>query len=185
MNLFSRNLSLIFKTFLYQIVMSIFGLMMYGATSRIRILLIVGSICVIAFFIYIMFSQMYQQGSKNCEYDIAHQTSSPLFVGFVFALIAFLPTIIASTVSIFMPPFAPDGNVLSEAGYIFYLINKTFLQGMYTSLHNAIVPTVAHTDALNAQPMLHLISAIPGIIVCGVAYLVGYLRFRSEKKKAD
>lgn len=182
MNLFSKNIPLILKTFLYQIVISILGMMMYTAVSRNTALMIIGQISVLLFFFYIMWSQMYQQGAKNAEFSLSHQTPSSPFAGILFALIAFLPTILASLWTIISPPFAPNGEVLSAAGHIPYLLNKCFLMGMYSGIHQTLVPTVQGTDALNAQCILHLLSAIPGILVCSVGYAVGHIRFLSNKK---
>lgn len=179
MKLFSSNFGLIFKTFLYQIVMSLFGFMMYGATYRISFLLIIGSTIVIVFFHYIMVTQMYQKGAKNAEYDIAHKSSSPIWIGFVFALIAFVPTILLSVLSMVFPPFLANGDPAGN-GYAFYLINKFFFQGMYQSIHQWIIPAQSGTAVLNGLCIWHLISVIPGIISCGIGYLVGYLRFRKS-----
>ena len=59
MNVFSRNAGLMLKTFLYQVVMSLFGFMMYGATYKIPFLLIVGQATIVLFFFYILTTQMY------------------------------------------------------------------------------------------------------------------------------
>jgi len=182
MNVFSRNIGLICKTFLYQIVMSIFGLMMYGATNQNAFLLILGAASVILFFLFIMSSQMFQAGGKNCEFDRAHGQKSSPFLGFLFALVAFLPTILLCLWSISFPPFAANGDPLGT-GYIPFLLNKSFLQGMYVSIHQACIPTVQGTDALNSQPLLQLFSTIPGILFAGAGYWIGYRSFTKEKKK--
>jgi hypothetical protein len=160
--------------------MSLFGAMMYGATSANRFLLVIGAICVIAFFMYIMFSQMYKKGWKNHEFDMAHNTNSSCLWGFVFALIGFLPAILMSLYTMIFPPFTATGDMAGNS-YIVYLLNKSFLQGMYISIHQHIVPTVQGTNSLNAQCILHLISALPGIICCGVGYIIGYFRFHNDR----
>ena len=180
MAFFSRNIGLILKTFLYQIVMSIFGFMIYGATYKNTILLIVGQVTVALFFFYIMVTQMFEKGSKNCEYDRCHGESSSMAAGFLFALIAFLPTIILSVISLIAPPFAADGNILNGGGYVAYLMNKSFLQGMYSGIHQILVPPVQGTDVLNGQCLWFLVGAIPGWLICGVSYLIGYRQFKKN-----
>lgn len=187
MNLFSRNSGLLVKTFLYQVVMSLFGFMMYGATYKIPFILAVGQITVVLFFFYIMSSQMYQGGGKACEYDYAHKSSSSPAAGFLFALIAFLPTILLAVVSIITPPYAAP-EVTNTAGYLSYLGNHTFLQGMYVGITQTVFPTAAGiaadkmADAINSRCYLHLVGAIPGILACGISYLIGYKNFLKDKK---
>lgn len=191
MNQFSRNAGLILKTFLYQVVMSLFGFMMYGATYRIPLLLVVGQTTIVLFFLYIMSSQTYQSGAKSCEYDRSHGTKSNPWAGFLFMLIAFLPTIVLAIVSVLIPPFPADGAT-NTAGYLSYLGNHTFLQGMYVGITQYIYPTssggaaealmLANAEAINSRCLIHLFGAIPGILAGGIGYLVGFLQFSKEKK---
>ena len=189
---FSRNIGLIVKTLLYQIVMSIFGFMMYSATHSNVFLLVAGQAMVILFFLYIMFSQTLQSGGKMREYDHAHSISSSPAAGFLFAFIAFLPTILLSAWTTIYPPFAANGTP-SSIGYIPFLLNKSFLQGMYLGVAQAIFPTAAtgatdaliaeNANALNSQALLYLFGALPGMITCGLGYLIGYLRFDKKPNK--
>jgi hypothetical protein len=184
--LFSRNYGLIVKTFLYQIVMSLFGFMMYGATYKVPFLLILGQVTVVLFFFYIMASQMYQGGAKMCEYDISHAHTSSPYAGFLLALIAFLPTFLLAAVSLAIPPYAAGGET-NTAGYLSYLCNHTFLQGMYVGITQEIFPTAAggadtalmqaNMAAINSRCILHLFGAIPGFLIGGIGYLIGYKRF--------
>lgn len=160
--------------------------MMYGATYKIPILLLVGQGTVILFFFYIMASQMYQGGAKMCEYDISHSHSSSPFAGFLFAFLAFLPTLLLAVLSLAVPPYAEGGNT-NTAGYLSYLCNHTFLQGMYVGITQKIFPTaaggadealmLANAAAINSRCLLHLVGAIPGFLIGGLSYLVGYKRF--------
>ncbi len=189
MNWFTRNAGLILKTFLYQIVMSLFGFMMYGATYKISLLLIIGQCTVVLFFFYIMSSQMYQSGAKTCEYDHGHGTGSSPAAGFLFAAIAFLPTFILALVSVIVPPFAESG-ASNTAGYLSYLCNHTFLQGMYVGITQTVYPTAAggasealaaaNAAAINSRCILHLFGAVPGILAGGIGYLIGYLNFKRK-----
>ncbi|MBR5295941.1 MAG: hypothetical protein IKU24_05070 [Clostridia bacterium] len=191
MSSFSRNLGLILKTFLYQIVMSLFGFMMYGATYKIPFLLIIGQLTVVLFYFYTLCSQMYQGGAKTCEYDNAHKEKSSALAGFLFALIAFLPTICLAVISTVSPPFASDGAT-NTAGYLSYLGNHTFLQGMYVGITQHLFPTVsggasdavsfANIASINSRCFVHLFGALPGIFASGISYFVGYRNFKREKK---
>ncbi len=191
MNLFSRNAGLILKTFLYQIVMSLFGFMMYGATYKIPFLLVIGQATVILFYFYILITQMYQGGAKASEFDLSHKKNSSALAGFLFALIAFLPTFILAMISVSSQPYTSEG-ITNTAGYLSYLGNHTFLQGMYVGITQHIFPTVsggandalnfANMASINARCFLHLFGAIPGILASGLSYLVGYKSFRKEKK---
>ncbi len=160
--------------------------MMYGATYKIPFLLIVGQATVILFFFYIMSSQMYQGGAKMCEYDISHsQKSSPL-AGFLLVLIAFLPTFLLAAISLLIPPYTATGDT-QTAGYLSYLCNHTFLQGMYVGITQEIFPTSAggadpalmakNIVAINSRCILHAFGALPGFLIGGFSYLIGYKRF--------
>ncbi len=194
MHQFQRNTGLMVKTFLYQIVMSLFGIMMYSVTHKNPFLFYLGQGTVILFFLYIMSSQMYQYGAKSCEYDWAHKCSSSPLLGFVFALIAFLPTLLASAWTLITPPFDLQG-VAVPSGYVPFLLNKTFLQGMYIGISQTLYPTVAggtsqalaaaNGVALNSQCLIHLLSSLPGVLFSGVFYWIGYNGFRKNKKKKD
>lgn len=182
-----RNSSLIFKTFLYQIVMSLFGMMMFGAVQKVPLINIIGSAIIIFFFHYIMVSQMYRAGSKNCESDCAHKLSSFAWAGFLFALIAFIPTILMSTYSLFFPPFSELGEKTNGYPYLNYLLNKTFFQGMYASVFQWFAPTsgtydaVGNANSILIQVKIFAFTAIPGILSSGFGYLAGYLNFKKEK----
>ena len=190
MNFFAKNSGLMLKTFLYQVVMSLFGFMMYGATYRIPLLLTIGQATVILFFYYIMASQMYQSGAKNCEYDAGHGQSTSPAAGFLFAVVAFLPTVILAVVSVLCPPFAADG-MTNTAGYLSYLGNHTFLQGMYVGITQTLFPTAAggasqalteaNAAAINSRCFIHLFGALPGILISGIGYVIGYLNFKKNK----
>ncbi len=192
MNLFRRNSGLMLKTFLYQVVMSLFGFMMYSSTYRIPFLLVIGQITVIIFFFYIMGSQTFQAGAKSCEYDIGHNTSSSPFAGFLFALISFSPTIILAIISIICPPFI-QSDVPNTAGYLSYTCNHVFLQGMYVGITQTLFPTAAggaadalaaaNAAAINSRCLIHLFGAIPALLASGIGYWIGYRGFSKSKKK--
>ena len=192
MNIFARNAGLILKTFLYQIVMSLFGFMMYSATYKIPFLLVIGQITVVLFYFYILTTQMYQGGAKQSEYDLSHKEKSSALAGFLFALIAFLPTFVFAIISVCSQPFTAEGAT-NTAGYLCYLGNHTFLQGMYVGITQHIFPTVsggandalnfANMASINARCFLHLFGAVPGILASAISYFVGYRSFRKEKKE--
>ncbi len=192
MNQFTRNSGLIMKTFLYQIVMSFFGIMMYTATSSNTLLLVVGQSTVILFFLYIMSYQSYQFGFKSAEYDRAHKTLSSPALGFLLSLLAFLPTMILSVWTVIVPPFLENGEAQS-LGYVPFLLNKTFLQGMFVSIGQWIFPSqaggaaealaAANAAALNHQCYVHLIGALPGFLASGLGFFIGHRRFSNDKKE--
>ena len=190
MSLFSKNAGLILKTFLYQIVMSLFGFMMYGATYKIPFLLVIGQLTVVLFYFYILCSQMYQGGAKMCEHDLAHKEKSSAFAGFLFAVIAFLPTICLAVISTVSPPFSADG-LTNTTGYLSYLGNHTFLQGMYVGITQSLFPTVsggasdaitlANISSINSRCFIHLFGALPGILASGISYFIGHRNFQKVK----
>ena len=192
MNQFTKNSELILKTFLYQIVMSFFGIMIYSATSSNTLILIVGQSTVVLFFLYIMSSQSYRAGFKSAEFGRAHGIASPPALGFLLTLIAFLPTIALSLWAVLFPPFLANGEA-QGMGYVPFLLNKTFLQGMYIGIVQWIFPTqaggssdalaIANALALNRQCYLYLAGAIPGFLASGLGYFIGHVRLSKDSSK--
>ena len=188
MSSWKRGRDLIWKTFLYQIVMSFFGVMMYSVTYQNTVLFILGQIAVLAFYGFILVSQTMQKAGRIAEYDHRnHLKTSPL-MGFALCGLGFVPTLFLSLINLIWRPFTETGAANSFALAVFQ-INKTFQQGMYVGLYQRIFPPVdtslyaasevgaANAAALNAQAGLMPLAVIPGILLCGFAYVYGYKHF--------
>ncbi len=184
MNFWKRSADYIGKTFLYQIVMSFFGIMMYEATQFNLVLYIIGTLCVLAFYAYILISQSLQKGAKMAEFDHRNKVDSSPFAGFFLSFAAFLPTIVLSAVSCIAPPYYADG---SGRNVVPYILNRCFLQGMHLGVLQKLFPTTAegaaaevaaaNAAAANSQAPYLLLLALPWILLCGLSYLYGYKRF--------
>ena len=61
---------------------------------------------------------------------------------------------------------------------------------MYCGITQTLAPTSVNAaaadnaDAINLRCIYHLVGAIPGIIACGIGYLVGYKNFLKDKKSS-
>lgn len=183
--MFQKFKGMAIKTFLYQIVMSFLGFMLFSALSANPFLKILAIIISISFYWYILFSQTSEIGQKISESDIAHKTNTPLWSGFIAAAVSFIPTAIMSIISIIS---LPSQNGI---GYISFLLNKLLLQGMYIGIAQKIYPTdqqmsaIQNAASLDKQSYLFLIFIIPGILVCGSAFIYGYKKFSQKKKDKE
>ncbi|MBQ3865552.1 MAG: hypothetical protein II776_01525 [Clostridia bacterium] len=189
MSFIGRGKGLIFKTFLYQVVMSFFGIMMYTATFRNTALMVIGTVMVIAFYLFIFFRQSMQAGSKECEYGIAHRSNTSPWSGCLLVLLGFLPMIALSVWSVFQPPYLADGS--SGAAIVPFTVNKVLQQGVYQGVYQMLWPTVsgdagvgpANAAALNHQALLFPFAFLPGWIAGSAGYAVGWNRFKMDKKE--
>ena len=183
MSFMSRSVPLIIKTFLYQLVMSFFGIMMFTATSRNTALMVIGQILVIGFYLYIFFSQSMQAGSKECEYGIGHETKTTPWMGLIPILLGFVPMILLSVWGAIQPPFAPDGS--QSASYVPYLLNNLLQQGVYSGNYAHLFPAGDTAEqaaqAINARALLFTAAFLPGWIAGSLGYIYGWRRFTGSK----
>ncbi len=188
MGIWKRGRDLIWKTFLYQIVMSFFGVMMYSVTYQNTVLFILGQVAVLGFYGFILVSQTMQKAGRIAEYDHRNAVTTSPLSGFWLSALGFVPTFVLSAITFFLPPFTADGGSNSFALSVFQ-INKTFQQGMYVGIYQRIFPPAdaslyaasevgaANAAALNSQTSIMPLAVIPGILLCGFAYLYGYKHF--------
>ena len=189
----ARNRGLILKTFLYQVVMSFFGVMMYLATYRNAALFVIGQTAVILFSFYIFFSQSMQAGSKECEYGFAHkeEKSSPWF-GLLPVFLGFLPMIVLSLWNVFLPPYQASGEPGSIFAFGPFELNKVLQQGVFEGIYQVLFPTVSgdsgvaaeNAAALNAQARVFPFAFLPGWIAGSAGFAFGWFRFRGSGKNA-
>ena len=183
----SRSRPLILKTILYQLVMSFFGIMMFTATSRNAALLAVGQILVIAFYLYIFFSQSMQAGSKECEYGVGHGVGTSPWFGALPIFLGFVPMIVLSLWGALQPPFTPDGG--RSVSNVPYLLNNLLQQGVFRGVYQWLRPIAEGADqsaaaqSINAQAALFPYFFLPGWIAGSLGYAVGWFRFRGDEKE--
>jgi len=207
MSVWKRGRDLVWKTFLYQLVMSFFGIMMFGSTSWNAVLSIIGMIASLAFYAYILLSQAAKKGARMAEYDHRNQSPTSPFHGFWLSSLGFLPMAVMSLINKIFPPFEHPFS------YSVFQINRTFQHGMYLSIYDRIFPTAAaeganhesyasflssiaafsqKTDAaaanaaaLDAQAGIMIYFILPGILLSGLAYLWGYKNFTKGSVKGS
>ncbi len=178
----ARSRSLILKTFLYQLVMSFFGIMMYTATQSNTALIVIGQVMVIAFYLYIFFSQSMQAGSKECEYALGHKIKSSPWIGALPILAGFIPMIVLSLWGAVQPPCRADGSY--SASYAPYLLNNLLQQGVYQGIYSWLCPVKeAASESINARALLFPAAFLPGWIAGTLGYAFGWYRFKSDGKQ--
>ena len=180
----SRNRGLALKTFLYQLVMSFFGTMMFTATSRNQALLVIGQVMVIAFSLYIFFYQSMQAGSKECEFGIGHGVKTCAWAGILPVFLGFVPMILLSVWGALVPPVNADGGASSS--YVPYVINNLLQQGVYQGIYSMAYP-IAEGDlgqATNARALLFPFAFLPGFMAGSAGFAFGWFRFRKDGKKS-
>ncbi|HHX54563.1 MAG TPA: hypothetical protein GX704_06610 [Clostridiales bacterium] len=100
----------IFKMFLIQIGMTVFGLMLAMATVSSKSLLLAGGIFAILFYMYLLYSMVWEAGAKD-KIRIEHRNAEPQpWKGFAMSLVANIPNILLAVLIVIsfynIPKFA-------------------------------------------------------------------------------
>ncbi|MBQ8743228.1 MAG: hypothetical protein IJZ03_07650 [Clostridia bacterium] len=164
MDLYRKQGYQIVRLCLYQFGMTLFGLVVAMATRSPKALFIACGIFSALFYLYLIYSLVYELGQKDgLRIEAGRRTYKPL-TGFWLALAANSLNILLGILS-FIGKTVFDANGAAWAENLYGIANAAakFIQGMYVALLTLIM------DASYAN----LLTPIPGIIVCTVAYILG------------
>jgi hypothetical protein len=174
MEFFKSNGKLIFKTFMFQIVISLLGTMLGTATGSWSALRLVGTVFAVLVYFYIIGSQFWNKGSN----DFIKKTEryNPLF-GFLGGFFAFVPALVSILICCFLPMVDFDGNTTWV--FALFAVVKLLFMGVFFGFAATLYPTginstEAQIVAANAsQSFFFLWMIIPSVLVCGLCYVMG------------
>ncbi len=159
----------IFKLFLNQVAIALFGLALAfagGKTGGTSVRLW-SSIFSVLFYLFLLYASMWEVGAKDGIRATTRGESRGLWRGFVMSLCANGLNILLA-LCILPGMFAPTGSGLagfSAACSVFALL----IEGMYIGI--LAVPFM--DVALNAYAWSYILIIIPAVVVTGVAYILG------------
>ncbi len=164
---FSKYSYNMFKCFLNQFAISMFGLVLAIACGGIDSapLTIISSLGSIAFYLFLLYISMWDTGAKDKPAVDGGRAPKRPFTGALIALCANAPTFLFS-IFIMLGMLIPGG--LGGFGGLVVFVSH-FLNGMYTGLM-----TVNLFGApLNSYFVTWLLLPLPAIITCTLAYIAG------------
>ncbi len=177
MNCIKHNVSTIVKLILNHVVSGIYSLMLlliFYAVADGKYLL-VGSVISIVFYLYLVYSFMWNAGAKDSNSFYSKDIKSR--DGFLLITVATLPSIITNILACILSFFKSDVEFAEKASDmiypILYYVNYLFMQCMYSALF-----VVLNKGAADISPFWYLLSIIPAILVGGTAYRFGYHSYR-------
>ncbi len=177
---FSKHSYNIVKMFVNQIAISIFGFVLFAATSAAEIngsssvLTIVVSCASILFYLFLIYTMTWDLGAKDkIAVDVGKKPYKP-HTGLILALVANIPNyIIAIAYTIaypFMSAHAWAGNTAGIAQ-----TTSLFIQGMYRGVISSI--SIGSTQ-LSRFWWIYFIIIIPSLVTSWLGYFLGHKNFR-------
>ncbi len=165
MDHYKKNGYQVIRLCLYQFGMTLFGLVVAMATSSSDALILWTGVFSALFYLYLIYSLVYELGQKDgIRIEAGKRQYKPL-TGFVLSLAANSLNILLGILS-FVGKTVYDASAAEWAGQMYGIANTVakFIQGMYVGILKTFLMDVSFAN---------LLTPIPGIIVCTVAYILG------------
>jgi len=163
------------KMFITQFAVGLFGAVLALATSTHNVLIWVAGIGSILFYLFLIYVSAWEIGAKDrISIDLGKAKKRP-WIGFLISLFANLPNIVVALIYA-LCWFIGKG----EAGILtniaaFMRVVTLFIEGMYYGLMTAL------NIGVNNFWWAYFVMAIPAILVCGVAYILGTMNAKATK----
>ena len=177
---FSKHSYNIIKMFVNQIAISIFGFVLFAATSAAEIngsssaLTIVVSCASIIFYLFLIYTMVWDIGAKDkISVDVGKKPYKP-HTGLILALVANIPNyIIALAYTIAYPFMAEHAWAGNTAGIA--QTASIFIQGMYRGVISSIK---IGENQLSRFWWIYFIIIIPSLVTSWLGYFLGHKNFR-------
>ena len=157
------------SVFVYQFAISIFGNVLSLALVKNTILSIIVSILTILFNLFLIYTSIWDVGSKDKpSIDAGRITANP-YTGLYIALGSYIPMYIITAVYAVLLPVATkmEGTLTTICAYAKMAL--FLLNGSYTG----ILSIQIREQYLNNFWWMYFVVSIPTIVVCTVAYILG------------
>ena len=164
MDLYRKQGYQVVRLCLYQFGLTLFGLVVTMATRSHKGLFIGSGVFSALFHLYLIYNLVYELGQKDgIRIEAGKREYKPL-TGLWLALAANTLNILLG-ILVFVGGTVFDANGSAVAGQIHDVarVIAVFTQGMYNAAFNPIID----------QNYVYLLTPIPGLIVCALAYILG------------
>ncbi len=177
MEVIKSNASYLVKLFINHFVSGIYSLVLFivfmvAFGGKYAYL---GSIVSILFYLYLVYSFMWEAGSKRAVGF--NKNSIKVTDGALIITVASLPfyfTTLMSWILSFFKTGAEFAEKTVDVLYnVFFYINVFFSQSMYSGLFSQVFDGIPNTPSF-----MYLVSLLPGILVSALAYYLGSKHFR-------
>ena len=177
---FSKHSYNIIKMFVNQIAISIFGFVLFAATSAAEvngsssILTIVVSCCSILFYLFLIYTMTWDIGAKDkISVDVGKKPYKP-HTGLILALVANIPNYIIALAYTIAYPFMANHSWAGNTAGIAQTASL-FIQGMYRGLISSIS---IGSNKLSQFWWIYFIVIIPSLVASWLGYFLGHKNFR-------
>ena len=173
----------IFKMFLYQIAIALFGIALFSPTIKdgLETLNLVTSIFAIIFYLFLIYVLTWEIGAKDrVSVDAKKKTYRP-HTGLLLSLIANIPNLLLAFVNMIFTLVNPLAS---------FRVIPTLLHGMYWGvIRNITLPIGGEYLALQQIWVTFYLLVIPAMLTCWLAYFMGFKNIRiiakAPKKPQD
>ena len=186
---FERYSYSIVKMFLNQFAIGIFGAVLALATSGIsETFLTVTSVGAILFYLFLLYTVIWEVGSKDRISADSGKLSRRPYFGFVLSLIANIPNFLVATVYTvcYFISHGAEGVATNIAG-VMRIITLVF-HGMYYGLMTVLsCGTRVNAEGLTVPNELfncwwaYFLIIIPSVLLCGIGYFLGTRNYHLTK----
>lgn len=167
----------IIKMFVNQFAISLFGIVLAMATlaAESNILAIVCSIFSIAFYLFLIYTMVWEIGAKDrISVDYGKQSHHP-YTGLWLGIVSNLPNILIAVLYTIGYPFM---NTHRWAGNMNFVLNwiSAIIEGMYRGLLSLI--TLSDGTLIVHEWWTYFVIIIPAVLAAWLGYLAGFKNFR-------
>lgn len=174
--------SMIVKLIIFQIAMSIFGVMIASSVLVLgEGLLLFAGIFSVLFYFALVGAAINEDGlGDNVKLSREGATVNK-FTGLKYAFVSYIPTLVVTLILAILRTIGINNSLTS----ILVVIVRAFLSGMYLGLDTTIFGAGETVMTFSANGYSFLIYQLVSIVVCGVFYYIGFKGINLLPKKKE
>ncbi|MBQ9544606.1 MAG: hypothetical protein IJV00_05725 [Clostridia bacterium] len=175
MKLNKSDWMLILKTLVYQIALSLLGMMLGTATGSFSALRLIGAVCAVAVYLYIIGLQFWNKGSHDA---VKGEPKKFPPKGVLTSFIAFAPSIVCVLICASLP--MADATGAANWVFALFAVTKLCFMGVYFGFAAVLYPTNAQMTqaqmiaASQSQASFFAVAVFLAFIVGALCYALGY-----------
>lgn len=180
MEVIKNNVSYILKLFINHFVCGIYSLVLFIVLTVAfgGKYVILGSLVSILFYLYLVYSFMWEAGAKRA---VGYNRNKISFIDGAIVMSVgsspfYLTTILAFVLSFFTTGAEFSEKTVDVLYNFFYYINVFFSQCMYSGLFSKVFDGIP-----NVSSVMYLLSLLPGLTVAAGAYYLGSKNYRIRR----
>ena len=162
--------SMISKAIIFQIAMSIFGVMLASSIQAFgNTILVIGGIFSVLFYFALIGAAVNEDGLRD-NVKVTHgRAAEDKLLGFKYIAISYVPTLAVTIVYVILKVTGLNNDITT----LLNALIRLFLSGMYLSLDRAIFAFGDTLHAFSLNGWSFLIYQVFSIVICGLFYILG------------